>query len=436
MRRKIQTAGIVAGGLVLLIAILTVGVKAAPIKYSARETSVPAKMGGERDSRKMDFVPFQVVDDGAVLPDNQEYTGIVCNIEDTFSEEISVKLSDGKIREEEVTTMNLNNVWFSVPQGGSRCFGVPIFSTEYYAEGEREQEQEWHDVTSIDCPEFNVGMEEARKLIREGYLQEDLENFLLKLPEINPTERKYTLYLTGGGRTDRKSDDTSWWELDYILTTAAENGEVVPVITIDITKIIKAQGWESTDDAYCRIWTAESGYWRLLEDGATDLGKIWLSQLPEEDFSEEEEVRSYVEKMGGNFDLLLPSGADRQIKWECSEGKFGWYNYLIWTGTTDTYEISLAIPLMEPESGGWYLASRIRKEAAQKDMCADTLLTMMQTFHLDSSTYAVRKGDTLWEIYKRYMNEEEYSFREFSEYNGFKNPGWLYPGWRVRFPGR
>ena len=54
--------------------------------------------------------------------------------------------------------MNLNNIWFSVPKGGCRWFGVPVFSTEYYAEGELEQEEEWHDVTGIDCPEFNEGM--------------------------------------------------------------------------------------------------------------------------------------------------------------------------------------------------------------------------------------------------------------------------------------
>lgn len=459
MKKKIQTAGIILGGVILLAVIMTAeaGIlqrkgQENPGMQEADENSgsiLPGRMktvpddetsdGKSRDAFLGDapeFAAFSVLDDGEPLSDNQEYTGLVCNIKNSLTENISVFFPDGSVREEEVYTMNLNNIWLSVPEGGSRCFGVPIFSTEYYAEGEWEQQEEWHDVTGIDCPEFNAGMEEARALIREGYLQKDLEEFLLQFPELHPAEREYTLRLTGGGRTDRAEDETSWWELDYILSTTAENGEVVPVASLDITKIIEAQGWESTDDAHLRIWTAESGFWRLLEDGASDLGEIWISQLPEMDFSEEDAARAYVEKLGADFDGLLPEGADREIEWSCSEGKFGWYNYLIWSGTTDTYEVTLAIPLMEPESGGWYLASRIRKEARRKEMCEDTLLIMMQTFHLEDSVYTVREGDTLWKIYKGYMDERNCNFREFAEYNNIKDSGQLYPGQRVILPGR
>ncbi len=82
------------------------------------------------------------------------------------------------------------------------------------------------------------------------------------------------------------------------------------------------------------------------------------------------------------------------------------------------------------------MASRIRKEARQKELCEDTLLTMMQTFHLEDSVYFVRKGDTLWGIYKGYMNENECGFREFVDYNSIRTPGLIYPGQRVRLPGR
>lgn len=444
MKKKILIMGIISGVLLLLI----IAVAAAGRRHTSASRANPASAlvaGAEASDgkradgaldREPEFAPFSVIDDGHALPDNQEYTGLVCSIKDSLPETISVTFPDGEVREEEVSTMNLNNIWFSVPKGGSRCFGVPVFSTEYYAEGEWEQQEEWHDVTGIDCPEFNEGMETARALIREGYLQKDLEEFLLQFPEINPVEREYTLRLTGGGRTDREEDDTSWWEIDYILTTTADNGEVVPVASLDITKIIKAQGWEPTDDANCRIWTAESGYWRLLEDGAADLGEIWISQVQEEDFSDADTVRSYVENAGADFDCLLPAGADRKIKWEHREEKVGWYNYLVWKGITDTYEVTLAIPLMEPEAGGWYMASRIRKEARQKELCEDTLLTMMQTFHLEDSVYFVRKGDTLWGIYKGYMNENECGFREFVDYNSIRTPGLIYPGQRVRLPGR
>lgn len=388
----------------------------------------------ENREKKTKFEPFSVIDDGTPLPDNQEYTGIVCNMKDSDSERISIRMPDGELLEEEVSTFHLNNIWFSVPKGGSRCFGVPIFSTEYYAEGEWEKQKEWDDVEGIDYPDFNEGMETARALIREGYLQKDLENFLLRYPEISPGEREYALYLTGGGRTDRESDDTSWWELDYMLTTTAENGEQVAVAYLDITKIIKAQGWESTDDARCRIWSGESGYWRLLEDPATDLGEIWISQIPEEDFSEEEKARAYVESRGADFDRLLPKGADREVSWECRKEETGWYDYLVYSGTTDTYELTLAIPLMEEGEGGWYLASRIRKEAAQKKLCEDTLFTMMRTFHRERYAYTVKEGETLSGIYRRYGEKEKYSFEWFMQYNHIDNPDLIYPGKRLKFP--
>lgn len=213
---------------------------------SAKESS-GKKAGG--------FPKIKVVDDGEPLPDNVEYMGLVCNIKDTYSEMIKVEQSDGSRKEEEVSTMNLNNIWVSVPGGDmrTRAFGVPIFSTEEYTEKEWETKDKWHNVVGEDVPEFEAGMETARRLIREGYFQKPLEEFLSGYPEIHPKEREYTLIFTGGGRTDRKSDNTSWWDLNYILTTKAETGEQVTVATIDITKVFLVQGEEGWDDAHYRI---------------------------------------------------------------------------------------------------------------------------------------------------------------------------------------
>ncbi|MDE6202546.1 MAG: hypothetical protein K2G19_03615, partial [Lachnospiraceae bacterium] len=217
---------------------------------------------------------IQVVDDGRELPANQEYAGLTCNIKEIYSEKRSVMASDGSESREEVMTMNLNNIWISVPDGGTRAFGIPIFSTEIQSSQERETKDKLHHVTGYDCPRLNDGIDAARKEILDGYFQKPLERFLSRYPEINPMEREYTLRLTGGGCTDREEDDTSYWDLYYALTTLSEEGESVTVATIDITKVVKARGYSVTDDAHYRIWSAENGLWRLLEEGADDLGRI------------------------------------------------------------------------------------------------------------------------------------------------------------------
>ena len=396
---------------------------------SAKESS-GKKAGG--------FPKIKVVDDGEPLPDNVEYMGLVCNIKDTYSEMIKVEQSDGSRKEEEVSTMNLNNIWVSVPGGDmrTRAFGVPIFSTEEYTEKEWETKDKWHNVVGEDVPEFEAGMETARRLIREGYFQKPLEEFLSGYPEIHPKEREYTLIFTGGGRTDRKSDNTSWWDLNYILTTKAETGEQVTVATIDITKVFLVQGEEGWDDAHYRIWSAESGLWKLTEDPEKDLGRTWISQVPDQDFSDEKKVRAYVDACGADFDLLLPSGVDREVDWACKKGTKGKYEYLIWSGTTDTYELTLAIPLMEKGAGGWYMASRIRKESLQKEGCRHVLSVMMQTFRESDYVHVVREGENMWKIYKQHGkgNAWKYDFPSFIEYNHLNNPDLIYPDQNIRVP--
>ncbi len=432
-RKKILEVGVLLG-IVLITGIAVMNSGRGEQVCSGREEV--EDMNEEKETSTSSFAPIEVVDSGEALPANQQYTGLTCNIMDTFSETRFVEQSDGSLREEEVSTMRLNNVRFSVPEGGTRAFGVPIFSTTYPGAREREAKEQWHRVEGEDCPEFNAGMEQARKLILEGYFQKPLENFLSWYPEISPMDRTYRLLLTGGGKSEREEDDTSWWQLDYVLVTTGDDGEMVAVASIDITKVTMAQGVPVSDDAQYRIWSAESGYWKLAGEPAEDRGRIWISQMPEMDFTEEEQVRFLVEEQGAGFDSLLPSGADRQVEWDCRKKQGEWYDYLVWSGETNTYELTLAIPLMEQGAGGWYMASRIRKEAENKDLCHYTLAVMMGTFHEEPYVHCVKYGESLWSIYEKYQEEcagPGYSFRDFSAENGGGKPDLIYPGQYVTF---
>lgn len=60
---------------------------------------------------------------------------------------------------------------------------------------------------------------------------------------------------------------------------------------------------------------------------------------------------------------------------------------------------------MPVEGGNWYLASRIRKEAAHKETYSHTQYIMRQTFHASPYEYVVREGDTLYEIAQRYLKD-------------------------------
>lgn len=378
---------------------------------------------------------IQVEDDGRELPANQEYSGLICNIKDTYSEMMSVTASDGSVGREKVMTMNLNNIWVSVSGEGTRAYGVPIFSTDIQSSREREVKDKLHHVSGHDCPRLNDGIDAARKEIMDGYFQKPLERFLSGYPEIRPEKREYTLRLTGGGWTDREEDDTSYWELDYALTTLSEEGENITVATIDITRVVKAQGFSVTDDAHYRIWSAENGMWRLMEDPADDLGRVWVSQIQGEDFCQEDEVQAYVEGKGAGFDCLLPAGADPDVEWECRKVNGRWYDFLVWKGNTSLYELTLAIPLMDEGAGGWYLASRIRKEAADKETCEHILSVMMQTFRAEEYVHRVREGESLWSIYKAYGGQDTgYEFSQFIKDSGAGNPGLIYEGQYLEIP--
>lgn len=394
------------------------------------------------DDRDWNFAPIVVEDDGRETwnkkwGEDDDPEGIVTQY-DYFSEERYLRQEDGSIRREQVDTMHLNNVWFSVPDGGTRVFGYPVFSTELMAEGEWEAKEEWHDrdVTSRQYDEaFNEGPERTRELISQGYLQQFLETYLKQYPEIMPDKKAWTLRFNGGGHTDREEDGVSWWELSYSLTTPGENGEIITVGWLDIHRTVSAGTFACFDDADYSMYPDRGGIWRLLEDGSTDRGKVWIDQLPEEDFSDEQTIREFVEEQGAAF--LLPSGADADVKWICSPTRSYWYDYLVWHGFTADYELTLAIPVMPEGSGGWYLASRIRKEAADKNACEHVLSSFMQTLRTQPYIYTIREGDTLSKISQKYItgNIQE-AVNDVKQMNGIADPDLIYPKQQIRLPMR
>lgn len=392
--------------------------------------------------REWHFRQIAVEDDGKEtwerVLEEEMASSVTVNEYDYFSEEQYVIREDGSVCLEDVDTMHLNNVWFSVPgEGGTRVFGEPVFTTELMAEGEWEAMDEWHerDMTSRQYDAaFNAGMEETRQLIKGGYLQAYLETYLKQYPEFDPDERTYTLQFISGGKTDRNEDDTSWWDLNYRLVTTGENGEIISMGWLEIHKTLKARGYAVTDDADYSMYSDGRGFWRLLEDTATDKGQIWINQLPEEEFSDIRAVRAFIEKNGAA--LLLPEGADAKLIWKYRKEEGFWYDYLLWYGETADYEVTFAVPLMPEGSGGWYLASRIRKDAADKQACAHVLSVMMQTLRTEPYVYTVKEGDTLIGISRKYIHGEgtEYAYRQIAYLNGISDPDLIYPGQQFALP--
>lgn len=356
---------------------------------------------------------------------------------DSFGDEQYVRWEDGNCDLEKVYTCRLNNIWISVPDEAARAFGYPVCAAELLAEGEWETMDEWHDRDKTGVrydAAFNAGLEETKRLVQEGYLQGAVEEFLRQYPELLQEGRSYKLQLRSGGRRDRAEDDTSWWELHYRLVWTAENGEIIPIAWLEIDKTIKAQGYPVLDDAEYSFYPDKHGIWRLLEDQKTDRGMVWIHQIPEADFSDEEKAKQFFDAQDAAF--LLPEGADTACVWSDRVEEGYWYDYLIRQGETADYELTLAVPLMPEGSGGWYLASRIRKEAVGKADCEHALSVMKQTLRTSPYVYTVRKNDTLSGIAQKYMSgygvESGYWF--LAEINGIADPDLIYPGWQITLP--
>lgn len=363
------------------------------------------------------------------------------NLIDTGFAEMYLVQEDGSVRKDEGISIELNTAKFFVPDGGSRCFGVPNFSTEIYGEGEWERRQELEEIDLVgnDCKDFNSGIDATRELVNAGYLNEEISKLLGRFPEIDPYERDYTLQLVNAKTTLRQEDQTSWWDVDYALYTKADNGEDVMLVYVEIWRVTLAQGeaWD-WDDAQYRIDAAVENLWRLMEDPKKDQGEVWLQQIRGNSLSDEAAIKRFVEEQGAS--LLVPKGADTRVEWEfCRQEEF-YYDYLVWKGETVDYEVTLAIPLMEKQQEGYYLASRIRKEAENKSVCEHILSGMMQTFQGVPYLHVVKEGESLSKIAEKYMGTQEGypRLKRYDDTSGgkvpFENQNLIYPGQKIWMP--
>lgn len=363
------------------------------------------------------------------------------NLMDTGPAEVYLVQENGCVEKDEGISIEINTAKFFVPDGGSRCFGVPNFFTEIFGEGEWERRQELEEIDLIgnDCEDFNPGIDVTRQLVNDGYLNEEITNLLSRFPEINPYERNYTLRLVNAGSTLREKDQTGWWDVDYALYTEADNGEELMLVYIDITRVTLVQGevW-GWDDAHYRIDAVVENLWQLMEDPVMDQGEVWLQQVKGNVLSDEEAVRRFVEEQGAS--IVVPKGADMQVEWECRRQEEFYYDYLIWQGETADYEVTLAIPLMEKQEEGYYLAFRIRKEAADKSACNHILSGMMQTFQGVPYLHVVKEGESLARIAEKYQGTQEGypGLKRYDDDTGevvpFANQNLIYPGQKVWMP--
>lgn len=356
---------------------------------------------------------------------------------DYFAEEQCLKQEDGAVCADNVDTMHLNDVWFSVPAGGTRGFGDPVFSSALLTKAQRQAQQEWNDrdVTSVQYEKaFQRKIELAREMIREGYLQDYLAGYLQQYPEIDPQNRVWTLEYMDGGWTDRPEDGVRWCDLRYRLITTAENGEIVAVGRLEIHQNSLVSDHAARTEVSCVMDPVGSGIGRLLSDGSSDGGEIRVGRVHGQNFPDEATARDFVEQRGAA--LMLPEGADQTVRWKYRPEQGYWYTYLVCEGRSADYDITIAIPLMTGEEDGWYAASRIRKQADNKSACAYALSAVMQTLRITPYVYCVREGDTLTDIGRRYAPDERPhdAVCRIAERNGIDNPDLIYPGQRLILP--
>ncbi len=356
---------------------------------------------------------------------------------DYFTEEQRLQQENGVVCADDVDTMHLNDIWFSVPVGGTRGIGDPVFSSALLTEAQWQARQEWNDrdVTSVQYEKaFQRKIELAREMIREGYLQDYLAGYLQQYPEIDPQNRVWTLEYMDGGWTDRPEDGVRWCDLRYRLITTAENGEIVAVGRLEIHQNSLVSDHAARTEVSCVMDPVGSGIGRLLSDGSSDGGEIRVGRVHGQNFPDEATARDFVEQRGAA--LMLPEGADQTVRWKYRPEQGYWYTYLVCEGRSADYDITIAIPLMTGEEDGWYAASRIRKQADNKSACAYALSAVMQTLRITPYVYCVREGDTLTDIGRRYAPDERPhdAVCRIAERNGIDNPDLIYPGQRLILP--
>lgn len=354
----------------------------------------------------------------------------VINIIGQEKENQRIWQEDGTSYDDEFSVYNVichdHGVLFAMPKDGQISWMGSGVSVRYTGEREREvlKELDEKNVIGNDCEEFNEGMAKTRQLIAEGFLQDEFIEYLSKFPELQLEDKELTLELVYAQRTDRTEDGTSWWELDYSLTTEREDGSRLALATMDITKVFLVQGEENTwDDAQYRIWGYPTAMWELLEQPQEDRGETLLTVLPEGTFTDEASIYDYMEQFA----------EEREISWECSRGSSFWYDYLIWKGKGSGYQYQVAVPITDEDTGSWLIQAKIKEGADSPMDCWQALTVFMQTFHANPYSYRVKRGDTLYGISKTYLGDGN-SYLRLADINGITDPNLIYVGQLIKIP--
>ena len=362
---------------------------------------------------------------------------------------INLRQEDGNIREESGSIVTMDTVQFFVPKvvlwnrsqrefdRERLCYAIHFYGVGNETTFMHYKYQEFSDT----CADFNSGIDTVRSLVSEGYLNEQMTDFIDQFLQTDRYEQEYTLRLLDAGETLMESAQDRWWHVEYGLYTKADTGEELMLASVYISKNILKQGEPQGDDAMYRIKPSMEDLWQLEEDPAKDMGDVWLQKVEGDSFASEESVRRFVDKQGASF--LLPEGVDGTINWNYRRQEEFYYDYLICQGETTHYEVTLAIPLAEKRDAGYYLVSVIRKEAEDKATCRHILSGMMQTLRDEEYLHIVKEGESLCKIAEKYMGSQrlytslqmyDQDKETFVVYSNMSNPNLIYPGQKVYVP--
>ena len=355
---------------------------------------------------------------------------------------IYLRQEDGSVGEERGSIIQMDTVQFFVVKEGIRSNGnlnteEMRYVSHLYGVGEKTILNSYCEGRDI-CEEFSSGISTVRRLVCEGYLDEEITDLINLYPKINPHEREYTLRLVDAGEMLMESTWDRSWHVEYGLYTEADTGEEFQIASVYIARDILKQDEPQDNPAMYRIELSMEGIWQLMEDPAGDMGDVRLQKVEGDAFASEESCRRFVEEQGAAF--LLPEGVDAAINWKCRRQEELYYDYLVWQGETADYEITLAIPLMEKQDEGYYMASVIRREAQDKAPCHHILSGMMQTFRGMEYLHVVKEGESLCKIAEKYMgNQDGYSslllYNEADDkLESFADPNLIFPGQKVYVP--
>lgn len=362
---------------------------------------------------------------------------------------INLRQEDGNIREESGSIVTMDTVQFFVPEvvlwnRSQREFDRETlrYAIHLYGVGNETTFMHYkYQEFSDTCADFNSGIDTVRNLVSEGYLNEQMTDFIDLFLQTIPYEQEYTLRLLNVGETLMESARDRWWHMEYGLYTKADTGEELMLASVYISKNILKQGEPQDDDTVYRIEPWMEGLWQFMEDPAKDMGDVWLQKVEGDSFANEESVRRFVEEQGASF--LLPEGVDGTINWNYRRQEEFYYDYLICQGETTHYEVTLAIPLTGKRDAGYCLASVIRREAEDKETCHHMLSGMMQTIRDEEYLHIVKEGESLCKIAEKYMGSQRlytslqmYDEEEgvFIVYDDISNPDLIYPEQKVYVP--